>query len=161
MLQSVFQARHPDIPEKGEPHTRAKVRTAYESWRYAHAAGGVVMGADILQQFPVLSGSHEVHSIPHGGKHPGSVGGLRAEGAIPSERMRLLHFENTFGDVYASEYCLDAMISLVLLVMRSAKLDAARLARLTARPDAACPDNGLLSARTHSGRPERRLECLP
>ena len=60
-------------------------------------------------------------------------------GAIPSARMRLLHFENTFGDVYASEYCLDAMTSLVLLVARSARSDADRLERLTGMAGATRP----------------------
>jgi hypothetical protein len=116
------------------------------------------MGADILQKFPGISGSHAAHSAPRDSDHAGLVRGLRAGGAIPSDRMRLLHFENAFGDVYASEYCLDAMLSLVLLVMRSSRLDADRLARLTERPDAACPAEDCLAAHMR-GRPDRRLEC--
>jgi hypothetical protein len=45
--------------------------------------------------------------------------------------MRLLHFENAFGVANNSEYCLDAMLSLVLLMARNARPDADRLARLT------------------------------
>ena len=53
--------------------------------------------------------------------------------------MRLLHFENTFGDTYASEYSLDAMLSLVLLMTRSSRPDADRLTRLTATASAPLP----------------------
>ena len=147
------------IIRKTASSTLAVAFMKYESWQCAHAAGGVVMGADILQQFPVIRGLHTAYSAPLGNDCPGSARGLRARGVIPSDRMRLLHFENAFGDVYASEYCLDAMLSLVLLVMRSTRLDADRLERLTAVSDAACPaDDGFL-ARV-SDRPERRLECL-
>ena len=67
-------------------------------------------------------------------------------GAIPSARMRLLHFENTFGDVYASEYCLDAMLSLVLIVARSARADVDRLERLTGMAGLARPAEAYTSA---------------
>jgi hypothetical protein len=53
--------------------------------------------------------------------------------------MRLLHFENAFGDAYASEYCLDAMLSLVLLMSRHSKPDADRLERLTGTANTASP----------------------
>ncbi|MDR2696373.1 MAG: hypothetical protein LBC79_08360 [Deltaproteobacteria bacterium] len=119
------------------------------------------MGADILQQLPLISGSRVAHSAPHDSGRPGAARGFRAAGAIPSDRMRLLHFENAFGDVYASEYCLDAMLSLMLLVIRSARLDADRLARLTEMPDNACPAADCLAARMQGGPQERRLECLP
>ena len=117
------------------------------------------MGADILQQLPVIRGSHAAYSAAYGNDRPVSACGFRTGGAIPSDRMRLLHFENTFGDVYASEYCLDAMLSLVLLVMRSTRLDADRLKRLTGMPDAACSADDGLPARVPD-RPEHRLECL-
>ena len=53
-------------------------------------------------------------------------------GILPNARirMRLLHFENAFGAAYNSEYCLDAMLSLVLLMARNARPNADRLTRL-------------------------------
>ena len=66
--------------------------------------------------------------------------------AIPNARMRLLHFENTFGDVYTSEYCLDAMLSLVLIVARSARSDADRLERLIGMTGVARPAEEYQSA---------------
>ena len=89
------------------------------------------MGAGILSQVPVISESHAKLSAPHGNDNPGLAGSAHARGAIPSIRMRLLHLENSCGEVYSSEYCLDAMLSLVVLITRSAKADADRLARLT------------------------------
>jgi len=88
------------------------------------------MGNGALQEFPHSSGSYARH---HG---KGRVE-TRLSGAIPNARMRLLHFENIFGDTYASDYCLAAMSSLVLIMARSAGPDADRLDRLAGTADAA------------------------
>jgi hypothetical protein len=105
--------------------------------------GGVVMGIGILQEFPLIDGSHARHAVPHSNGHAGLSRETRARGALPNPRMRLLHFENTFGDVRVSEYCLDAMVSLVLLMTRNTKADAAKLARLTETASAMHPaENG-------------------
>ena len=65
--------------------------------------------------------------------------GMRAQGSAAQARMRLLHFENAFGEAHASEYCLDAMLSLVVLMVRNARPDADKLARLTGAASAAYP----------------------
>jgi len=97
------------------------------------------MGAGILSQAPVINGSQAKYSALHGNDKAGLVGSARARGAIPHKRMRLLHFENTFGEAHTSEYCLDAMLSLVLLITRSARPDADRLARLSGAINDPCP----------------------
>jgi len=89
------------------------------------------MGVGILSQVPVISGSQAKLSAPHGNGNPSLAGSAHARGAIPSIRMRLLHLENSFGEAHSSGYCLDAMLSLVVLITRSARADADRLARLT------------------------------
>ena len=90
------------------------------------------MGTGILPEFPNTDRAHTSHSAPHGNKQAGLVrDGIKAQAAAPRGRMRILHFENTFGEVQSSEYCLDAMLSLVLLMARNSKPDANRLARLT------------------------------
>jgi len=98
--------------------------------------GEVVMGASILTQVPISSESQEKNSAPDSSDNAGPACQARAKSTIPSIRMRLLHFENTFGETYHSEYCLDAMLNLVLLMTRSSKPDADRLARLTGRQSA-------------------------
>lgn len=69
--------------------------------------------------------------------HAAHAGATRSDA-----RMRFLHFENTFGATHASEYCMDAMLSLVLFMVRNARPDAARLARLTGAAGAAYPGTG-------------------
>jgi hypothetical protein len=100
--------------------------------------GGVVMDTDALPGFHVIDGSYAEDSAPYDNNHAALVSVRRARGAM-SVRMQLLHFENIFGDVRVSEYCSDAMLSLVLLMARGAKHDADRLARLTGATDAAYP----------------------
>jgi len=97
------------------------------------------MGTVILSEDHSIGGSHERDSAAHGNGDTGLVRGMRAEGANLKSRMRLLHFENAFGQAHASEYCLDAMLSLVLLMVRNARPDADRLARLTGAASAAYP----------------------
>ena len=92
------------------------------------------MGVGILTQTPIADKAQEKYSAPHG---IAPAGQARPRSAIPNIRMRLLHFENTFGETYDSEYCLDAMLSLVLLMTRSSRPDADRLARLTGTQSAA------------------------
>jgi hypothetical protein len=60
-------------------------------------------------------------------------------GATRNARMRLLHFENAFGDAYSSEYCMAAMLNQVLIMTRNLRSATDRLARLTGTADAACP----------------------
>ena len=101
--------------------------------------GGIVMATGILSEFALISGLHAKHPAPHG-NDPADLGhATLAGGAIPRIRMQLLHFENAFGDVCTSEYCLDAMLSLVLLMMRSSRHDAARVERLTEAANAPYP----------------------
>ena len=95
------------------------------------------MGVDITRQFAGANEPHTGRVVSHSGGRAGYIPTVRAGCAIPNVRMRLLHFENAFGDAYASEYCLDAMLSLVLIVARSARPDADRLERLTGTADAA------------------------
>jgi len=97
------------------------------------------MGIGILSevQSQSIGGIYGRHFATHGNGHTGLVHGARAGGMIPKARMRLLHFENTFGKTYDSEYCLDAMLSLVLIMARSARPDADRLARLIGATSAA------------------------
>jgi hypothetical protein len=97
------------------------------------------MGAGILSQVPVINESHAKHFTLQDNNNAGLVGSARARGVIPHIRMCLLHFENTFGESHSSEYCLDAMLSLVLLIARSAKPDTDRLARLTGAMRDPCP----------------------
>ena len=105
------------------------------------------MGTGTLPEFPhTLGGSSAKQSAPHGNGHVGLTPGTRTRGAIPGNRMRLLHYENAFGDVYASEYCLDAMISLTLFMAKSARPDTDRLARLTGAAAAAPPAEAHTSA---------------
>ena len=87
------------------------------------------MGNGTLPECPHSSGTHARN---HGGGH----GNTRLRGVIPNARMRLLHFENIFGDTYASDYCLDSMSSLVLIMARSARPDTGRLERLAGMADA-------------------------
>ena len=94
-------------------------------------SGEIVMGAGILSQAPVNKRARAKYSASRGNGNVCLAGSACARGAIPSIRMRLLHLENAFGEVCTSEYCLDAMSSLVLLITRSARLDADRVARLT------------------------------
>jgi len=89
------------------------------------------MGTGILSEFPDTSGSYATYPALHGDDPVQPVHAPHAGGGIPKIRMRILHFENTFGDVCTSEYCLDAMLSLVLLMTRSTRHNAARLERLT------------------------------
>ena len=89
------------------------------------------------QQLALAAESFAAYLAPHGNDHAGLAQEVRSGGTIPSKRMRLLHFENTFGDVYTSEYCHESMLSLVLLMTKNAKPDTDRLERLTATADAA------------------------
>ena len=89
-----------------------------------------------MPEFPVSVGSYARPSAQQDNDHTDLVRGKRTEGTM-SARMRFLHFENTFGEAHASEYCLDAMLSLVLLMMRNSKLDADRMARLAGLESAA------------------------
>ena len=104
------------------------------------------MGVGILSHVPVISESHAKHSAPHGKNNAGLAGSAYARGTIPHIRMRLLHYENTFGEAHTSEYCLDAMLNLVLCITRSAKPDADRLARLTGATNAPCPTKDSLAS---------------
>jgi len=88
------------------------------------------MGNGVLSEFPHGNGTYARH-------HDKGRVETRLRGAIPNARMRLLHFENIFGDTYASDYCLAAMSSLVLIMARSANPDADRLDRLAGTAEAA------------------------
>ena len=89
---------------------------------------GGIMGTGILAQVPVITQSHSKYSASHGNNMACLIGRERTMVAIPNARMRLLHFENTFGEAHASEYCLDAMLSFVQIMTRSSKPDAAYFA---------------------------------
>jgi len=98
------------------------------------------MGTGPQPGFPHMSELYARHSAPHGNGHAGLTSGRRTGSVMRKRmRMRLLHFENAFGDAYASEYCLDAMISLVLTMARSARSDADRLERLAGTAAEAAP----------------------
>ena len=100
------------------------------------------MSTGILSEFPVIDGSYAGHSAQHSKEHADFSRKTRASGVIPNTRntrMQLLHFENAFGDVRVSEYCMDAMLSLVLLMGRNSRADADRLARLTGTANTAYP----------------------
>jgi len=85
----------------------------------------------VIAAAPVIDAAYAKYSSPHGNKHAEPVYGLRHKGVTPSARMRFLHFENTFGEAHTSEYCLDAMVSLVLIMTRNTRPNAARITRLT------------------------------
>jgi len=97
------------------------------------------MGVSILPEVQKSDGSYKEHFAAHGGRRTDFVHGGRAGGATSNARMRLLHFENTFGSTHVSEYCLDAMLNLVLIMARNARPNAERLARLTGTASAAYP----------------------
>jgi hypothetical protein len=110
-------------------------------------SGGAIMGmGTALPVFPHSGGTYGSRVVTHDDRQAGFTHTARPGCTIPSARMRLLHFENTFGDVYASEYCLDAMISLVLIVARSARSDAGRLERLIGMAGLARPAEEYTSA---------------
>ena len=97
------------------------------------------MDVGSISQAPDLNEMHAEHSTPHGNENAGLAGD-----AAPSVRMRLLHVENSFGELRVSEYCLEAMLSLVLFVARSARPDQDELERPASEAGAACPANDAL-----------------
>ena len=109
------------------------------------------MSTGILPEFSVIGGSYAGHSAQPSKEHTDFSRKTRASGVIPNARMQLLHFENAFGDVSASEYCLDAMLSLVLLMGRNSRPDADRLARLTGTANIACPPRDNLTPDAEAG----------
>ena len=110
------------------------------------------MGVGILPEIQSSCEDYEGHSVTHGNEHSGLVYEMRAESTGPKVRLRLLHFENTFGVVHASEYCQDAMLSLVLLMVRNARPDADRLARLTGTASVPYPTENSFSPDSAAGR---------
>ena len=101
--------------------------------------GGKDMAASTLAQAPVSKRSCAKKPTSHGNGSVGLPGSAHARGTIPSIRMRLLHLENALGAADRSEYSLDAMVSLVLLIARSAGLKADRVARLISGKHDPCP----------------------
>ena len=104
--------------------------------------GGNDMVASTLAQAPVSKRSRAEKTTSHGNGSVGLPGSAHARGTIPSIRMRLLHLENALGAADRSEYSLDAMVSLVLLIARSASLKMDRMARHISGIHVPCPVQG-------------------
>jgi hypothetical protein len=98
---------------------------------------GESMDTSIVPDFPAIDTVAEWHCAPQDDTHLKHNGKIHARSGIPKSRMRLLHFVNVFGGYDGSEYCRDAMLSLVLLMAKSSNPDADRLARLTGTTRAA------------------------
>ena len=89
------------------------------------------MGTGILSELTDICGVYTGHSASQGNSCTGFTRQTGTRDAGPNARIRILHFENAFGNVHTAEYCLDSMINLVLIMVRSARPDADKLARLT------------------------------
>ena len=114
------------------------------------------MGTGIPQKFSPIRRSYTGHDALHGNDRTDLEHEPPAKVAVSNARMRLLHFENAFGEAHASEYCLAAMLCLVLIMVRNSRPDATRLARLIATADAACPAKDKLCQDNATVAPTRR-----
>jgi len=114
------------------------------------------MGTGILQDFALIGESYTGHCAPCDKNHTAFTHKKSAKVAIASARMRLLHFENTFGEAHASEYCLAAMLCHVLIMVRSSRPDVNKLARLIGTADAAYPAKDKLIPDNTTVAPVRR-----
>ena len=96
------------------------------------------MDACAPREFSLTGGSNPGRYALQGNNFTDFVLETPVRGVIPNALMQLLHFENTFGDTYSSEYCLAAMLNQVLTKTRNPGPDTGRPAHLAETADAAC-----------------------